>query len=107
MIGPNKEQLQLGDVVIITAEQNKVYMCKNDATDATFDDAFIELSLGNGTVKTVADGSPNAQGNIQVTVAEEGTEGIKVTFGSSGGTAVKIATYMTEQEVRAIKDLFV
>lgn len=107
MRGPNKEQLQLGDVVIITAEQNKVYMCKNDATDATFDDAFIELSLGNGTVKTVADGSPNAQGNIQVTVAEEGTEGIKVTFGSSGGTAVKIATYMTEQEVRAIKDLFV
>lgn len=107
MRGPNKEQLQLGDVVIITEEQNKVYMCKNDATDATFNDAFIELSLGDGTIKTVAGGSPNAQGNIQVTVAEEGTEGIKVTFGSSGGTPVKIATYMTQAEVDEIKGSFI
>lgn len=105
MRGPNENQLQLGDVVVITGEQNKVYMCK-DGTHATFENAFIELSLGDGTVKTVAGGSPNAQGNIQVTVAEEGTEGIKVTFGSSGGTPVKIATYMTQAEVDEIKRSF-
>lgn len=201
--GNGSNQLQLGDIVIITGEKNKAYMCKHE-TDTNFDNSFLELSLGNGAVKsvnnvlpteangnvsidlanlpnvqaelnkkisnitlksdkkhltitkadnqttdldlteafkanniaygkdisgtnratvenaidalveannsnvkTIQGGRPNNTGNIEVAVAEEGTEGIKVTFGSSGGTAVKIATYMTEQEVRAIKDLFV
>jgi len=201
--GNGANQLQLGDIVIITGEKNKAYMCKHE-TDTNFDNSFLELSLGNGAVKsvnnvlpteangnvsidlanlpnvqaelnkkisnitlksdkkhltitkadnqttdldlteafkanniaygkdisgtnratvenaidalveannsnvkTIQGGRPNNAGNIEVAVAEEGTEGIKVTFGSSGGTAVKIATYMTEQEVRAIKDLFV
>ena len=202
MRGQNQDQLQLGDVVIITEEQNRVYMCKNEATGISFDAAFIELSLGNGTVKTVnsqrpddtgnvsidlehlpkvkaeldkkisnitlkndkkhltvtkADGhsedvnlteafkannitygkqiagadratvdealealnrevgkgvksikggTPDNNGNIEVTVAEDGADGIKVTFGTSGGTAVKIATYMTASEVEHIKGLF-
>lgn len=154
MRGQNANQLQLGDVVVITGEQNKVYMCKNEATGISFENAFIELSIGNGTVKTVNGqtpgtdgnvtvtaenisytgtiggaaksnvqeaitaldagvnnsvktingGSPN-NGNIQVTVTEGETEGIKVTFGT-GGTAVKIATYMTQTEVDEIKRSF-
>ena len=77
----------------------------NRATVENAIDALVEAN--NSNVKTIQGGRPNNTGNIEVAVAEEGTEGIKVTFGSSGGTAVKIATYMTEQEVRAIKDLFV
>lgn len=200
--GHGENQLQLGDVVVITGEKNKAYMCKHE-TDTSFENSFLELSLGNGavksvnnvlpteangnvsidlanlpnvkaeldkkissitlkndkkhltitkadsqtteldlteafkannivygkdisgtnratveeaidallaennkSVKTVAGGSPNAQGNIQVTVAEEGTEGIKVTFGTTGGTPVKIATYMTQSEVDEIKRSF-
>lgn len=65
MRGPNEGQLQLGDVVVITGEHNKVYMCK-DATDATFENAFIELSIGDGTVKTVNGQSPDGTGNVVI-----------------------------------------
>lgn len=77
------------------------------ANKATVEDAIDALVAENGkSVKTIKNGAPDAQGNIDVTVAEGGTEGIKVTFGT-GGTAVKIATYMTADEVTAIKNLFV
>ena len=77
------------------------------ANKATVEDAIDALVAENGkSVKTIKNGAPDAQGNIDVTVAEGGTEGIKVTFGT-GGTAVKIATYMTPEEVTAIKNLFV
>lgn len=77
------------------------------ANKATVEDAIDALVAENGkSVKTIKNGAPDAQGNIDVTVAEGGTEGIKVTFGT-GGTAVKIATYMTAEEVTAIKNLFV
>ena len=65
MRGQNANQLQLGDVVVITGEQNKVYMCK-DETHAAFENAFIELSIGNGTVKTVNSQTPGADGNVTV-----------------------------------------
>lgn len=77
------------------------------ANKATVEDAIDALVAENGkSVKTIKNGAPDAQGNIDVTVAEGGTDGIKVTFGT-GGTAVKIATYMTPEEVTAIKNLFV
>lgn len=77
------------------------------ANKATVEDAIDALVAENvKSVKTIKNGAPDAQGNIYVTVAEGGTDGIKVTFGT-GGTAVKIATYMTPEEVTAIKNLFV
>lgn len=77
------------------------------ANKATVEEAIDALVAENGkSVKTIKHGRPNAQGDMDVTVAEGGTDGIQVTFGT-GGTAVKIATYMTDQEVTAIKNLFV
>ena len=66
MRGQNADQLQLGDVVVITGEQNRVYMCKDEATGIAFENAFIELSLGNGTVKTVNGQSPDGTGNVVI-----------------------------------------
>lgn len=59
----------------------------------------------NKGVKTIKDGRPNDQGNIDVTVAQGGATGITMTFGD-GGTAIEIATYMTTEEVNQIKALF-
>lgn len=78
------------------------------ANKATVEDAIDALVAENGkSVKTIKNGRPDAQGNIDVTVAEGGATGITMTFGETGGTPVIVATYMTDQEVTAIKDLFV
>ena len=56
-------------------------------------------------IKTIKNGRPGTDGNIDVTVAQGGATGITMTFGD-GGTAVEIATYMTTAEVNEIKSLF-
>lgn len=58
-------------------------------------------------VKKIHNGTPDAQGNINVAVNQAGTTGITMTFGTTGGTPVQIATYMTTDEVNQIKALFV
>lgn len=74
---------------------------------ATVDDALDALNTEvNKGVKKVNNGAPDAQGNIAVAVSQAGA-GITMTFGATGGTPVTVATYMTDQEVTAIKDLFV
>ena len=57
-------------------------------------------------IKTIKNGRPGTDGNIDVTVAEGGATGITMTFGTDGAP-IKVVTYMTEQEVTAIKNLFV
>lgn len=77
------------------------------ANKATVEDAIDALVAENGkSVKTIKNGRPNAQGDIDVTVAEGGATGITMTFGT-GGTALKIVSYMTNEEVNEIKALFV
>ena len=70
-----------------------------------FANDFLELTMGNGTVKKINGGSPDNQGNVVVTATQNGA-GISMTFGTDG-TAVPVATYMTTEEVTAIKNLFV
>ena len=70
---------------------------------ATVDDALDALNKG---VKKINNGTPDNQGNINVVVNQGGTTGITMTFGSNGGRPVEIATYMTPEEVTAIKELF-
>lgn len=78
------------------------------ANKATVEDAIDALVAENGkSVKTIKNGRPDVQGNIDVTVAEGGATGITMTFGTTGGTPVQIATYMTTDEVNQIKALFV
>ena len=78
------------------------------ANKATVEDAIDALVAENGkSVKTIKNGRPDAQGNIDVTVAEGGATGITMTFGATGGTPVTVATYMTTDEVNQIKALFV
>lgn len=74
---------------------------------ATVDDALDALNTEvNKGVKKINNGTPDNQGNINVVVNQGGTTGITMTFGSNGGRPVEIATYMTPEEVTAIKELF-
>lgn len=61
----------------------------------------------NKGIKTIKGGRPGTNGDMNVTVAESGATGITMTFGTTGGTPVQIATYMTTDEVNQIKALFV
>lgn len=107
MIGDNETQIQIGDVVVLE-DSGKAYMYKGQTGNSyNFANDFLELTMGNGTVKKISGGSPDNTGNVSVSVTEGGQQdGITMSFGT-GGTSVKIATYMTAEEVRAIKDLFV
>lgn len=104
LIGDGANQLQTGDVVVLE-NTKKAYMYKGNNTN-NFANDFLELTMGNGTVKSVSGGTPNANGNIVVGVVEGGATGITMSFGN-GGTPVTVATYMTAQEVTEIKNLFV
>lgn len=70
-----------------------------EAIDALKDEA-------NKGIKSIKGGRPNANGELDVTVNTTGN-GITMTFGTTGGTPVQIATYMTADEVNQIKALFV
>lgn len=68
-----------------------------EAIDALKDEA-------NKGIKSIKGGRPNADGELDVTVNTAGN-GIAMTFGING-TAVNVVTYMTSEEVTAIKELF-
>lgn len=104
LIGEGEDHLQTGDVVVLE-NTKKAYMYKGNNT-SNFANDFLELTMGNGTVKSVSGGTPDANGNVVVGVVEGGATGITMSFGN-GGTPVTVATYMTAQEVTEIKNLFV
>lgn len=104
LIGEGADRLQTGDVVVLE-NTKKAYMYKGNNTD-NFANDFLELTMGNGTVKKISGGSPDNTGNVSVSVAEGGQQtGITMSFGT-GGTPVTVATYMTASEVQTIKDIF-
>lgn len=103
LIGEGENRLQTGDVVVLE-DTKKAYMYKGTTTN-TFANDFLELTMGNGTVKSVSGGTPDTNGNISVSVVEGGTTGITMSFGT-GGVSVPIATYMTDNEVQTIKNIF-
>lgn len=103
LIGEGKDRLQTGDVVVLE-DTKKAYMYKGDNTD-NFANDFLELTMGNGTVKKISGGSPDSTGNVSVSVTEGGTNGITMSFGN-GGDPVTVATYMTTGEVDIIKNIF-
>lgn len=55
--------IQVGDVVVLTADKNRVFMCKN-TVGLTFDDNFIELSMGDGAIKNVNGQVANGTGKV-------------------------------------------
>lgn len=55
--------IQVGDVVVVTNDKNSVYMY-NGTSQATFDTNFIELSLGEGTIKVINNQRPDATGSL-------------------------------------------
>lgn len=103
LIGEGENHLQTGDVVVLE-NTKKAYMYKGVNTN-NFANDFLELTMGNGTVKSVSGGTPDTNGNISVLVTEGGATGITMSFGA-GGAPVTVATYMTTEEVTAIKDIF-
>ena len=60
--------IQVGDVVVV-APNNEIYMY-NGANGGTFEDNFIQLSLGDGTVKEVNGQRPAANGQVVVTSSD-------------------------------------
>ncbi len=107
LVGDSTEAgLQTGDVVVITGENNAIFMY-NGGTSSNFDTDFIELSIGDGTVKMVNGQAPNGTGEVVLTatVDQTSTNNIVLTVGNQNNFAT--LQCMTAQEVQAIKDLFV
>lgn len=98
--------IQTGDVVVITNEKNAVFMY-NGTTGGTFENSFIKLSIGDGTVKTVNGQIPNGSGEVELTatVDQTSTDNIILSVGNQNNFAT--LECMTTQDVQEIKDLFV
>ena len=68
LIGEGKDRLQVGDVVVLQ-DTNKIYIYKGRPTDQNDNDFrrdFLEIAMGNGTVKSVNTVPPGANGNVTV-----------------------------------------
>lgn len=107
LVGDSTEAgLQTGDVVVITGENNAIFMY-NGGTNSNFDTDFIELSIGDGTVKMVNGQAPSGTGEVVLTatVSQEVDGDIVLTVGNQNNFAT--LQCMTDQEVEAIKALFV
>ena len=107
LVGDSTEAgLQTGDVVVITGENNAIFMY-NGGTNSNFDTDFIELSIGDGTVKMVNGQAPSGTGEVVLTatVDQTSTNNIVLTVGNQNNFAT--LQCMTDQEVEAIKALFV
>ena len=99
----NGKEYQNGDVIFHEATQKR-YLCVDRTKDFN-NGRFVELNSKDGIITSINGYRPEANGNIVVTATQNGT-GITMTFGSTGGTPVTVATYMTDQEVNEIKALF-
>lgn len=98
--------IQTGDVVVLTNEQNAIFMY-NGGTDGVFENSFIELSIGDGTVKTVNGQVPSGTGEVVLTatVSQEVDGDIVLTVGNQNNFAT--LQCMTDQQVQDIIALFV
>lgn len=68
LIGDGKDRLQVGDVVVLQ-DTNKIYIYKgrpDGQTNNDFTRDFLEISMGNGAVKSVNTIPPGANGNVTV-----------------------------------------
>lgn len=106
LIGDTEAHIQTGDVVVIAGENNAIFMY-NGGTDGVFENSFIELSIGDGTVKTVNGQSPNGSGEVVLTatVSQEVDGDIVLTVGNQNNFAT--LQCMTDQQVQDIIALFV
>lgn len=58
-------QIQVGDVVVVENDNNAVYM-HNGNSLATFDDNFLELNVGTGTIKELNGLRPQVNGQLTI-----------------------------------------
>ncbi len=76
----NSGDIQVGDSVRLTSEQNKVYQYTG-GTAGIFTDRFIEISQGDATVRTVNNQTPTLDGNITINARQ-----INGTYNNRAGT---------------------
>ena len=76
----NSRDIQVGDSVRLTSEQNKVYQYTG-GTAGIFTDRFIEISQGDATVRTVNNQTPTLDGNITINARQ-----INGTYNNRAGT---------------------
>ena len=98
----NSGDIQVGDSVRLTGEQNKVYQYTGIEV-GDFTDRFIEISQGNETVRTINTHKPELNGNFQFTL-EETVDKVKLQVGRQDIAEVNFAT---TQEITELKDLLV
>ena len=98
----NSGDIQVGDSVRLTGEQNKVYQYNGSTSGTFFGDRFIEISQGDATVRTVNSNAP-VGGNFQFTL-EETTDKVKLQV---GGQDIADVSFATAQEITTLKDLLV
>lgn len=84
-------QIQVGDVVVLTQDENKVYMY-NGNTQGNFENKFIELSSGDVTVKTINNHRPT-NGNFTFALEETDTK-LNLKVNNNIITQVDFATQM-------------
>lgn len=98
--------IQTGDVVVVEDAQNAIFMY-NGGTNSDFDTDFIELSIGDGTVKMVNGQAPSGTGEVTLTatVSQEVDGDIVLTVGNQNNFAT--LQCMTNQQVQDIIALFV
>ena len=61
----NANTARVGDIFIVRNNNNSVHMYVNQA-GADFDTKCVELTMANGTVRTVNGKTPDAQGNVRI-----------------------------------------
>lgn len=57
--------VQVGDVVVLTDEKNKSFMCKN-VEGSSFEENFLELCMADGAVKKVNGELANDNGEVEI-----------------------------------------
>lgn len=98
--------VQVGDVVVV-APNNEIYMY-NGANAGTFEDNFIQLSLGDGTVKVVNGQRPSSTGSVTVDAEHINYNDAQIGLGGTtvqqaieklDGTTITSATYDKDAQV--------
>jgi hypothetical protein len=103
----SRMEYENGDVVVVTrdGQVTKRYLCiKKDKNQSNLTEGFVELNSKDGTITSINGNTPGADGNIVVTTKKTG-ERVSLSFGTDG-TDVELFSYMTTDEVSAIKALF-
>ena len=80
-------QIQVGDVVVVVSDNNSVYMYNGANHQNLFDNNFLELSIGTGTIRELNGLRPLANGQLTINAGQ-----INGFDGNTAGTVQSLLT---------------